>query len=115
MLDPRIQEALVGLVIAIITWAISEAAVAIKKAAYSRFSKDQLELASSIASVAVGAVEQLAASGKITLPKYDEALVMVKDLASKVHITLTDTQWKSMIEAAVAAMKAMGDEFKKGE
>lgn len=72
-----------------------------------------MDLAVSIAHVAVAAIEQLAASGQIDYKrKMELAIEMARDQAGKYGLAFTDDQWTQLIEAAVKAMKDAGEEIK---
>ena len=77
-------------------------------------SKKNLDLAMSVANLAVQAVEQLAASKQIDVKeKFDKALMLARDQAAKWGLAFTDDQWEGFIEAAVKAMKDAGGELLK--
>lgn len=113
-MDPRISNALVTVVVALIGvfgvliehWA--------KKLVQANFTAKQIQIAQDVAAVIVDAVEEMGAAGIIDYKsKFAAALRRVKDLAASKGVVLSDEQWQSMIEAAVAQMKAMGQEIKK--
>jgi hypothetical protein len=111
--DPRIADALVQVVVMLIGLLAALIEIYGVKWLKSRVSNDHLKIARDIASVVVDAVEALAANGVIDYKgKFAEALRRVKDMAASRGIALTDEQWQSMIEAAVAAMKQIGGELK---
>lgn len=76
-------------------------------------SRKQLDLAMTVADLAVQAVEQLADAGKIEYKKkFETAIALGRDQAAKWGLTFTDEQWKGFIEAAVKAMKDTGKELR---
>ena len=120
-MDPRLVDVLVKLVVAgigllamfIEVYGVKWAKMRLAEARI-RFGEEQIETAKNIAAIIVDAVEAMGAAGIINYKgKFAEALRRVKDMATAKNIVLTDDQWQSMIEAAVASMKRIGDELKK--
>jgi PIN domain nuclease of toxin-antitoxin system len=111
-LDPRIvssiQEVLIGLIQILALILATYAAKYVK----AHVSAKQMDLAMSVAQIAVQAVEQLAASKQIDLKdKYSKALMLARDGAAKYGLKFTDDQWEQLIEAAVKSMKDAGEEI----
>jgi D-serine dehydratase len=78
-------------------------------------SQQQIAIARTVAETAVGAVEQLAASGVIDpRSKLERAMVRARDLATQHGIVLTDDQWRTLLEGAVKAMKQASAELDTG-
>lgn len=115
-MDPRLTDALVTLVVSLIGLLAMFLEVYGVKYLKARFTEKEIATARKIAEIVVDAVEELGAAGVIDYKsKFAEALRRVKDMASSRGITLSDEQWQAMIEAAVAAMKSLGDELKPKE
>lgn len=113
-MDPRISNALVTVVVALIGvfgvliehWA--------KKLVQANFTAKQIQIAQDVAAVIVDAVEEMGAAGIIDYKgKFSEALERVKDMVADKGIVFSDEQWGSFLEAAVASMKSLGDEIEK--
>lgn len=67
-----------------------------------RWSAEQIALAANVARQAVQAVEQIAtAAGWGSVAKKAQAEKRIRELAAKYGLRLTDTQWDTLIEAAV--------------
>lgn len=93
-----LHEALTKLVLAIVAIAGWYLATWLR----ARFSAEQLAKAVAIAKHVVEAVEQISAAlGIKGRDKFDETLGRVRDMAARYGITLTDSQWESLIEIAV--------------
>lgn len=113
MSDPKVQEILVNLLLAIVQLLIVGVGTVAVQWIRSKLSARQLELGLSIAHIAVAASEQLAASMQIDLhQKYAYALEMARDQAAKFGLQFTDDQWETLIESAVKEMKYLGAELK---
>jgi hypothetical protein len=110
---PEIQDILVKLLIAVINLVILGLGYLGAKWAKANVSQKNMDLALNIAAVVVGAIEQLAAAGKIDYKrKMELAIQMARDQAAKWGLTFTDEQWKALLESAVKAMKDAGEEIK---
>ena len=112
-MDPRlvsaIQEILIGLIQIIAIVAATYAAKYVK----AHVSQKQMELAMNVASIAVNAVEQLAASKQIDIKeKFNKALMFARDGAAKYGLAFSDDQWEQLIEATVKALKDAETEIK---
>lgn len=111
---PEIQDILTKLFIAIINLVILGLGYLGAKWAKANVSQKNMDLALNSAAVVVGAVEQLAAAGKIDYRrKMELAIQMARDQAAKWGLTFSDEQWEAILESAVKAMKDAGDEIKK--
>ena len=81
--------------------------------AKQHLNQQHYNLAEDLARAAVRAVEMMAAnSGWNSEQKKQEALALIKPLAASYGIKLTDEQWSALIEAAVKALQAWGEEVK---
>ena len=115
-MDPRLTDVLVKLAVVVVGVLAALIEVYGVKFVKARLTNEQIGTARDITEVVVDAVEALGASGVIDYKgKFAEALRRVKDMAAAKGIALTDEQWQSMIEAAVAGMKQIGGELQPKE
>lgn len=78
----------------------------------SKMTAAQIATAQEIATIVVGAVEQMAIkAGWDSATKYVEAVLYFTALAKKAGITLDETQIKALIEEAVKHLKDFWDEL----
>lgn len=114
MMTPEMQTVIKDLLLNLFQLAVLVATYYAARWVRAKISAEQMELAASIVNVVVGAVEQLAAAGKIDYQsKFDEALKRAKAQAAKWGLTLGDEEWEDLIEAAVKALKDAGEEIKR--
>lgn len=112
-LTPEIQAALADLFLALLQLALITLTGFAVKWVKTNVSQKQMDLALGVSQVVVGAVEQLAASGQIDYDrKMEIAIAKARDQAKQWGLNLSDEQWNGLLEAAVAAMKAAGEEIK---
>ena len=110
---PEVQDILAKLLMAVINLVILGLGYLGAKWAKANVSQKNMDLALNIAAVVVGAIEQLAAAGKIDYKqKMEMAIQMARNQAAKWGLTFTDDQWKALLESAVKAMKDAGEEIK---
>lgn len=110
--DPRVMDLIASILLGLLQLlllVVGGYAVSWLKANVSR---KALDLAQSIAQVAVQAAEQLAAANKIDYKKkFETAIMLARDQAKKWGLNFTDSQWEGFIEAAVKQMKELGEEL----
>lgn len=112
-LGPEFQAVVADLLIALIQLALITLTGYAVKLVRTNVSQKQMDLALAVSQVVVGAVEQLAASGQIEYKrKMEIAIAKARDQARQWGLNLSDAQWNELLEAAVAAMKAAGEEIK---
>ncbi len=91
---------------------LSGVAVALVAAIRKRVSADTIQIGRILAEAAVNAVEQVGArNGWSPEQKFLEALHWAREQASQQGIKVTDPQWETFIEAAVAELKQRGGEL----
>lgn len=109
-MNADITKALIDLVLAVSTVALGALVTLIRK----HFTVKQIELAESIAGIAVAATEQMAkAAGWNPSQKLKSALGDARDLGAKHGVRLTDEQWRTLVEQEVANLKRYGGELTK--
>lgn len=107
-LNAAIGEILLNLLLIL----LSAVAVSVVTAIRKRVSTETIQIGRIIADAAVQAVEQVGArKGWSPEQKFMEALYWAREQATLQGIKVTDSQWETFIEAAVAELKQRGGEL----
>lgn len=107
-INVAISEVILNILLLVVTGLAAAAVAAIKK----RLDAQGIEIGLIIAQAAVGAVEQIGArQGWSPDQKLNHALHRARQAAETYGLKLSDEQWKTFIEQAVAEMKRAGGEL----
>ncbi|MFO7172067.1 MAG: phage holin, LLH family [Bacillota bacterium] len=82
----------------------------------ARYTAQQIETGMEVARIVVRAVEQIAATTGADMrgrAKLQEAIARARAIAAQRGLDLSDEQWRTILEAAVLELKALGEELKR--